>query len=561
MTTMASRRMNILLVSGLGPEFPNKALLAGSSFEQLPTAPPGVRPAWPDRFDMSMLRTTEAEGYLPLLRPRKASDRIRPVSSVSVSRPTGGSAAAGPQLAPHLTTFTLQSILAAAGYPHDTFPTENIWAGTGGEPAEDFDVVLLSTTFIWDRASLAKCVRWVQERFPASLLVLGGQYSNLKYRRVLSEHTFVRYIVRGDAEIALPMLLDALRTGGSVGEIPNLAWCDPDTGKVCSTEVQYIDLDAAASPSLTGNFPVVPYESMRGCPFSCKYCSFPAASPKWRYKSAEKIAADFSRYRAENGAQYMKALDSTFTVPPSRLRSLLPMLSSVGVAWEAYTRANSIRDEITVRGLEDAHCRALSIGFESMNDTTLDYMHKQVRAQANRLAYELLAGSSIQYWISFIVGYPGESPELFQVTRDFLVSDYSGQFALYPFMLNDETMPVWQDAARFQLEVFDPDGESEHWRHIGMDSETARDLQIRTLREVRWKNSHAMQRTWQHDYELPLLPARSPAENTVVEKLVDRLGMVSADFTEKAEIKDRTASLLASLAAHGIGRHPAEIRD
>jgi hypothetical protein len=47
----------------------------------------------------------------------------------------------------------------------------------------------------------------------------------------------------------------------------------------------------------------------------------------------------------------------------------------------------------------------------------------------------------------------------------------------------------------------------------------------------------------------------------VVEKLVDRLGMVSADFTEKAEIKDRTSSLLASLAAHGIGRHPAETRD
>ncbi|MDW6065246.1 hypothetical protein SAZ11_54835 [Streptomyces sp. FXJ1.4098] len=171
---------------------------------------------------------------------------------------------------------------------------------------------------------------------------------------------------------------------------------------------------------------------------------------------------------------------SRFTVPPTRLRTLLPLLAEADVGWEAYTRANSIRDRSVVADLEQAHCRALSIGFESMNDTTLGYMHEQVKARANRVAFELLRNSSIHSFVSFIVGYPGETPELCEDTRRFLVSEYSGQFALYVFMMNDETMPIWQEADRFGLEVFDLDGEAEDWTHRGMDSRTAAQLQLET---------------------------------------------------------------------------------
>jgi anaerobic magnesium-protoporphyrin IX monomethyl ester cyclase len=132
------------------------------------------------------------------------------------------------------------------------------------------------------------------------------------------------------------------------------------------------------------------------------------------------------------------------------------------------------------------------------------------------------------------------------------VSEYSGQFALYVFMMNDETMPVWQEADRFGLEVFDLDGEAEDWAHNGMDSRTAARLQLEALREVRWRNDHAIARVWQHGFESPLLPDRSPAQNAVVEKLVDRLGMLSADVRDPAEATRRRDRLLSDLAGHGV---------
>ncbi|MFE0255400.1 B12-binding domain-containing radical SAM protein [Streptomyces sp. NPDC059010] len=544
--------MNVLLISGLGPEYPNHSLLAGSTFEAL--AAPG---GFPDRAgEIAELTTLHAEvngGRLPLLRPRGAASGIRAVSSVRLQHVEKEDETA---TAPHLTTFTVRAILEAAGIDHDVHPTEAIWNGAGSgplaEPSGPYDVVLLSTTFIWDRATMARAITWVEERFPTAVLVLGGQYSNLKFQQILDAHPFVRYVVRGDAEPALPPLLDALRRGEPVAGIPNLVWRDQDTGRIRLTGIHYADLEALPSPAPSGRFPVIPYESMRGCPFTCKYCSFPAASPKWRYKSAEKIAGDFARYRDEHGAQYIKALDSTFTVPPTRLRTLLPLLAKEGVAWEAYTRANSLRDRAVVDALEEAHCRALAIGFESMNDTTLTYMNKKVKARANRTAFELLSRSPLHYFVSFIVGYPGESPELFEDTKAFLVDEYAGPFALYVFMLNDETMPVWQDAERFDLRVHDPDGDAEHWSHTGMDSTTARRLQLETLREVRWKNDRAIQRTWQRDYELPLLPDRSVTENSVIEKLVDRLGMASADFPNPATAATKRAGVLRQLTGHGV---------
>ncbi len=541
--------MNVLLISGLGPEYPQHSLLSGSAFEAL-ADPDLFRERAAETAILASLHTDVRGTPRPLLRSRKAGSGIRAVSTVRLQHTDADDDETA--AAPHLTTFTIRAVLEAAGIDHDHISTEGIWNGAVAEPTGPYDIVLLSTTFMWDRATVAKAVAWIEERFPMAVLVLGGQYSNLKFRQILDAHPFVQHIVRGDAEPGLVPLLNAIRRKEPVAEIPNLVFRDHDTNRVRLTRSQYADLEALPSPAPSGRFPVIPYESMRGCPFTCKYCSFPAASPQWRYKSAKKVATDFARYRDEHGAQYVKALDSTFTVPPTRLRELLPLLKDTGVDWEAYTRANSLRDRAVVDALEQAHCRALAIGFESMNDTTLTHMNKKVTARANHTAFELLTDSPIHHFVSFIVGYPGETPELYEDTRTFLVDEYEGPFALYVFMLNDETMPVWQDAERFGLKVYDADGDATHWSHNGMDSDTAHRLQLETLRDVRWKNDRAIQRTWQRDYELPLMPDRSVTENAAVEKLVDRLGMATVDFPDPAEATSRRTGLVAELAGHGV---------
>jgi hypothetical protein len=365
----------------------------------------------------------------------------------------------------------------------------------------------------------------------------------------------IDYILRGDGELAFPALLDALAGKSDLADVPNLVVGGPrgSARPVYVSDVSYIDLESHPSPAFRDKLPVIPYESMRGCPFSCKFCSFPSASPKWRYKSSDKISNDWTTYSRTNDAGLIKALDSTFTVPPSRFRDLLDKLPSVGVPWEAYTRANVIDRPDVVARLEDSRCFALSIGFESMSNASLKRMQKLVSAAQNRRAAELLDHSTVDFRGSFIIGYPGETIEEYEETHRFLVEDYTHRFLVSVFSLLDETMPVWNDASKYGLIVADLEDPDADWRHCGMDSSTARELQRRTVFDVRWKNDYAVTVLWQIPFELPLVPGLTLRENYRVEKLLERVAFAPKDYaSEPDRVRSLSVSAVEELGRYGV---------
>lgn len=445
--------MRVLLMAGLGPEFMHPHGFDDTLLNDT------IRPEVADAYTRMAGRSIDLSRF-----------RIGAPDGQRLLRPGVG------RTLPHLPTAAVRTVLDAMAIDYEVFDLVNLWRDTGVEPRGHFDVVAVSTTFMWDRASLAKVVRWIAERYPDATLVLGGQYSNLKFADILTNHPEVDVIVRGDGDMA---------------DIPNLAVRRPD-GSVATTDIRYVDLDAQDSPTFSGQHDLVPYESMRGCPFTCKFCSFPFASPTWRYKSADKIIRDWSRYAAENGATAIRSMDSTFTVPPPRFRELMERLPALGMPWEAYTRANVLASKEIVEQMEASHCRYLFIGFESMSDVVLKAMNKAVSAAQNARAVEALRGSSIDVRGSFLVGYPGETPEDYERTHQFIVEQYHGRFNVHFFIMQDETMPVWQDAERYNLTVTTP----WKWRHSGMTSNTAMQLRERTINDVRWKNDDALFDVW-----------------------------------------------------------------
>ncbi|RKT54270.1 B12-binding domain-containing radical SAM protein [Saccharothrix australiensis] len=451
---------------------------------------------------------------------------------------------------PHLTTFTLESILQAGKFDYAHVDLEHVWRDDVEMPGGDFKVVLLSTSFIWNQTLLATAVGWVERNLPGVPIVVGGQYTNLKFMPAMNHHDSIVAVVRGDGEAAIPAVLDALANGGSMAGAPNVVWRDGDRIRI--NPIEYVDMDEWPSPGYSGRFPVVPYESMRGCPFDCKFCSFPAASPKWRYKSAEKIRDDWVRYAGENESKLISAMDSTFTIPPTRLRRLLEILPDAGVAWEGFSRANTVGSVKTIEGLRAAHCEQLHIGFESMNEGTLKLMSKRVTAKQNRQALHALRTGGMGYTVFFIVGYPGETPEMFADTRDFLVEEYDGHFMLNLFTITDETMPLWQDRERLRIQADDPEDPDSNWSHIGMTRDDALALQADALDRVRRRNDRAVYLLWQRSYQNLMLPHRDRDTNLAVEKCVERLAMAPRDFTDPDRGAAEMRAQLDRLAAHGV---------
>ena len=119
-------------------------------------------------------------------------------------------------------------------------------------------------------------------------------------------------------------------------------------------------------------------------------------------------------------------------------------------------------------------------------------------------------------------------------------------------------MPVWEDAARFKIELHDLDDPDYSWTHSGMDVGTARSLRQQTLRDVRWKNDTAVPFLWQTNYQTPLLPHLPPRENYRAEKLVERIGFLPVDYPDARSSESRLPQLLAELAALGVSTSPTE---
>lgn len=452
---------------------------------------------------------------------------------------------------PHLTTMTLCSILENANIEYEHVSTEDIWKDEQFRNYGKPDIVALSTTYIWNERDFAIAIDWISKHFMDSYVVLGGQYSNIKYKYLMNKYKRIDFVIRGDGELALPMLIKTIEKREDITKVPNIVFRKRDD-TLYENVFEYIDMNEYPSLKYIGKHSLMPYESMRGCAFNCKFCSYPMASPKWRYKSAQKIYNDWKCYKEENDVKLIRAMDSAFTFPQKRLKELLGILPKLGVKWEAYSRANAINNIEIVEQLEASNCNILSIGFESLSNNTLKYMNKLETAEENYRTYDLLVHSKVDFRGSFIVGFPGETEEDFMLTKKFLLNDYSRHFQLNVFSLTDETMPIWQEADKYNLIVDDKERPT-YWKHCGMDINKAQRLQQETIKEARWTSEKAVAVEWQIEYQLPLNPVLDNISNYRIEKLIDRLAFAPVDFhNNPAKCKQVSEDILRELESFGV---------
>ncbi|MFE0420128.1 B12-binding domain-containing radical SAM protein [Streptomyces tendae] len=349
---------------------------------------------------------------------------------------------------------------------------------------------LLSTSYITNFTDLRRVVASLRE-IGVGYIVAGGYLATRNPERMLD--CGIDAVIAGDAEEAIPELLRGLLTRGFpdwAAAVPNLWYWDTDGGRTYTVDrMVAVDDIPVTVPSGDLSGVSVPYESMRGCPYKCAFCSYPLVSTKWRFKSAEKLIADWTQIE-KNGAKEIIALDSTFTIPPKRLRDFLDMYREAGltIPWGAYSRVTPLKKEETVVQLKRANNRWLSIGFESASQKILDRMHKGTRVKDAYPALENLRRHQIAPWSNFIIGYPGETEDTAAETVSFMSRHLFGFYGIYVFNIRDRGMPVLTDPTA-ELQWQDVGSE---WSHATMNSKQATGLRWESYLRVCVANSEAI---------------------------------------------------------------------
>jgi len=168
------------------------------------------------------------------------------------------------------------------------------------------------------------------------------------------------------------------------------------------------DLDSLPVPDLSL---IVGAERMRetpmitslGCPFDCTFCTVTMMFGRaYRRRSAESVIAELEAKRPERVFFY----DDNLAADKRRLKTLLRMMIERGLTpkWQAQVRTDVARDDELLSLIRRSGCHRLSMGFESVDQVTLDGYAKSQTVEDIANAIAALHRHHIKVHGMFVVG-------------------------------------------------------------------------------------------------------------------------------------------------------------
>jgi anaerobic magnesium-protoporphyrin IX monomethyl ester cyclase len=402
---------------------------------------------------------------------------------------------------PPLTEVVLATLLHQAGLHYERMPMDEI--ATDPAAAErklaETECVFLSSTYLHDLSELEPIIRRLKR--PHNRIVIGGALAGILHSQWQGMPE-VDLLAVGYGERLIGPLAAWIRSGyRHLEPPPGGRIVQKDAGAILYSGVpDGHSLDDLPPPDWElamqdhgTPFRMVYYESVRGCPYRCNFCNYPYLfdDTRFRYKSAERIAADWEHY-ASLGVELVTCLDSLFTMPRPRLRELCRRLIALRLPlrWVCYARADDLADEETVALMKEAGAWQVQIGIESGDPALLDNMDKACTVESNARALDNCRRHGLTSVVSLIVGFPGETRESLDRTYDFLAATPPDFYFLATFSTRVAGVPLLrpENRARFGLRVADGlRSMAPYWEHATMSctevGRHVRDLDRRLMRD------------------------------------------------------------------------------
>ncbi len=163
--------------------------------------------------------------------------------------------------------------------------------------------------------------------------------------------------------------------------------------------------------------------TMRGCPYTCKWCSRAVYGLSYRRRSAKLVVDEIVWILSHFEVEAFWIVDDVFTVSHKWLRSFVNELKKrdVTVSYECITRADRMNEEV-IDLLKESGCFRVWIGAESGSQKILDAMDRRVTVRQVREMIKLSQKKGIQAGTFIMLGYPGETEEDIESTIQHLIN-------------------------------------------------------------------------------------------------------------------------------------------
>ena len=197
--------------------------------------------------------------------------------------------------------------------------------------------VFLFSDYIWSHDINLELSRRIKQSNPSAIIIHGGPDCPT-YRedaeRYFSDHPYVDVAVRGEGEVTICEILDALTPGlladkvdlNALKPVSGLSYrCHDDKVVLTDSRARVSDLNIIPSPFLDGTFGVfesadeihmLVVETNRGCPYGCTFCDWGSATmAKIRQFDLQRVFAELE-WCAVNKVEQIFIADANFGIFP-----------------------------------------------------------------------------------------------------------------------------------------------------------------------------------------------------------------------------------------------------
>jgi radical SAM superfamily enzyme YgiQ (UPF0313 family) len=251
-------------------------------------------------------------------------------------------------------------------------------------------------------------------------VVMGGPWVTLNPAEALAHADAV---VAGEAETVWKTVLGDLAAGRSRGLYRAERWIDlADMPRIDYTTLPLFRPDRWRRSRFYRMYFHWPVLASRGCPHPCEYCSVQTYyNRSFRSRPVEHVVEDFRTVRALGGRRVL-LLDDNPIANVAYAKELFRALIPLDMEWASQCTINIARNEELLDLAARSGCRTLSIGFESIAQSSLDAVGKGW-GRAHEFAEDIrrIHEKGIQIIALVMVGLDGDDAESFRRTLDFLV--------------------------------------------------------------------------------------------------------------------------------------------
>lgn len=169
----------------------------------------------------------------------------------------------------------------------------------------------------------------------------------------------------------------------------------------------------------------VSINTMRGCPYTCKWCSHSVYGVSYRRRSPQKAADEIDHIIQQYNPDMLWFVDDVFTVSHKWLKGLLTEFTKrkIKIKFECISRSDRLNEDV-LKVLKELGCRRLWIGAESGSQSVLDLMDRRVSAADTREKIKLTRKFGIEAGTFIMLGYPGETKaDIIETTSHLIESD------------------------------------------------------------------------------------------------------------------------------------------